>query len=66
LASGATLLLYDGNPFVDEGKILWKFAETERVTHFGTSAKYLDALEKSGLEPGKSFDLRALRVILST
>ena len=66
LASGATLLLYDGNPFVADGGILWTYAATERVTHFGTSAKYLDALAKTGLRPGKNFDLSALRVLLST
>lgn len=66
LAAGATLLLYDGNPFVDDGRILWQYAETERTTHFGTSAKYLDGLEKSGLTPETDFDLGALRVVLST
>ena len=44
LASGATLLLFDGSPFVERGRILWDLAEQERMTHFGTSAKYIDAL----------------------
>ena len=66
LASGATLLLYDGNPFVDGGRILWDFAQTERITHFGTSAKYLDALIKTGLKPKDEYDLSALRVMTST
>jgi acetoacetyl-CoA synthetase len=66
LASGATLLLYDGSPFHPSGDILWDFAEAEGATHFGTSAKYIDALKKAGLEPGKSHDLSALRALLST
>ena len=66
LASGATLLLYDGSPFVEHGRILWNYAQAERMTHFGTSAKYLDALEKSGLKPKEAYDLRHLRVVTST
>ena len=48
----------------DERNLLRYYAETERATHFGTSAKYLDALAKSGLQPGKRFDLSALKVNL--
>ncbi|MCL2656919.1 MAG: acetoacetate--CoA ligase [Betaproteobacteria bacterium] len=66
LASGATLLLYDGSPFAGDGKILWDFAQTERCTHFGTSAKYLDAAAKAGLRPRDTHDLGALRAIMST
>jgi acetoacetyl-CoA synthetase len=66
LASGATLLLYDGSPFHPSGNILWDFAEVEGATHFGTSAKYIDALKKAGLEPGNSHDLGTLRALLST
>jgi acetoacetyl-CoA synthetase len=66
LASGATLLLYDGSPFHPGGEILWDYAEQEKVTHFGTSAKYLDALKKAGLAPAKSHDLGSVRVLLST
>src|SRR5439155_20715183 len=55
LASGATLLLFDGSPFVDRGRILWDLAEQERMTHFGTSAKYIDALKKAGLVPRKDY-----------
>jgi len=66
LASGATLLLYDGSPFVGEGRILWELAEQERVTHFGTSAKYIDALKKTGLVPRTQYRLNALRTIFST
>ena len=66
LASGATLLLYDGSPFLQRGRILFDFAESERMTHFGTSAKYLDALAKTGLIPREHYDLSALRAIFST
>jgi len=66
LASGATLLLYDGSPFAGAGDLLFEYAETERMTHFGTSAKYLDALAKKGLRPGQRYRLDALRAVLST
>ncbi|MBL8248551.1 MAG: acetoacetate--CoA ligase [Candidatus Competibacter sp.] len=66
LASGATLLLYDGSPFVAGGRILWDYAQAERMSHFGTSAKYLDALIKTGLKPGEEYDLSSLRVMTST
>ena len=66
LASDATLLLYDGSPFVRDGRILWDYADEERMTHFGTSAKYLDALKKSGLEPRKDYRLSSVRALLST
>ena len=66
LASGATLLLYDGHPFGAGGNILWDYAEQERMTQFGTSAQYLAASAKAGLRPAKSHALGALRAILST
>ncbi len=66
LASGATLLLYDGSPFIDGGRLLFDYAAAEGMTHFGTSAKFIDALAKSGLRPGELFSLDRLRVIFST
>ena len=66
LASGATLVLYDGAPLHPDPGILWRLAERERVAVFGTSAKYLSALEKSGFEPRSRHALPALRSILST
>jgi acetoacetyl-CoA synthetase len=66
LASGATLLLYDGAPFFPDGSILWDYAEAERCTHFGTSAKYIDALKKAELAPATTHDLSSIRVMLST
>ena len=66
LATGATLVLYDGNPFHPDPGVLWRMAEHERVTVFGTSAKYLSALEKNRYVPADSVDLAALKTILST
>jgi len=66
LASEATLLLYDGSPFVSRGRALFDYAEAEGMTHFGTSAKFIDACAKNGLKPAASHDLSALRAIFST
>ena len=66
LATGATLVLYDGSPFHPDGNRLFDLAQEERISIFGTSAKYIDALKKAGLEPGRTHDLSALRAILST
>jgi acetoacetyl-CoA synthetase len=66
LASQATLLLFDGAPFIVRGRILWDFAEQERMTHFGTSAKYIDALKKIALVPVKDYALDTVRAIFST
>ena len=67
LATGATLVLYDGAPLpaVDPA-ILWRLAAAERVNVFGTSAKYLALAEKTGLTPQHDFDLAPLRAVLST
>jgi len=66
LASGATLVLFDGSPFYDDGRVLWKIAEREKLTVFGTSAKYISALQKAGVRPREEFDLAGLRAVLST
>lgn len=66
LASGATLILFDGSPFHPDEGVLWRMAESLRVTHFGTSPKYLSSLEKSGYQPAKQVSLPTLRTILST
>ncbi len=67
LASGATIVLYDGAPLRpgDPGA-LWRMAAEERITVFGTSARYLAGCETAGLAPGRSHDLSALRLVLST
>jgi acetoacetyl-CoA synthetase len=66
LASGATLLLYDGSPFIRRGAVLFDFAEAEGMTQFGTSAKFIDAVSKINLRPRATHDLSKLRAILST
>ena len=66
LASEATLMLYDGSPFHPDANALFDFAEKERITVFGTSAKFIDAVSKAGLQPADSHDLSSLRTILST
>ena len=66
LASKATLLLYDGSPFLARGSILFDYADAERMTHFGTSAKFIDALIKIRAAPKRSHRLGTLRVMLST
>ncbi|MBV2192262.1 MAG: acetoacetate--CoA ligase [Azonexus sp.] len=66
LACGATLLLYDGSPFAAKGTVLFDYAAAEKMTHFGTSAKFIDAAAKLGLTPGKTHDLAALRAMFST
>ena len=66
LAVGATIVLYDGAPLLGRTPILWDMAEAERITTFGTSAKWLALAEKEGMRPTESHDLSALRSILST
>ena len=66
LASDATLLLYDGSPFVGRGKVVFDFAEATGMTHLGTSAKFIDAIAKAGLKPRETHRLENLRAILST
>lgn len=66
LASGATLMLFDGSPFAKSGRILWDYAQAYRCSHFGTSAKYIDGLRKIDLQPGRDYDLSCLRAVFST
>ncbi len=66
LASRAAILLYDGSPFHPGPEALWDYAAEERMTLFGTSARYLDALRRSGFEPAAGRDLGALRTLCST
>ena len=65
LAIGATVVLYDGAP-LSPSSVLWDMAQEERITVFGTSAKYLALSQKEGLVPARTHDLSALRAILST
>lgn len=66
LASGATLMLYDGSPFHPDGNVLFDYAEDESISIFGTSAKYVDACHKAKVKPVTRHNLAALRTILST
>ena len=66
LATGCTLLLYDGSPFHPGPRVLWDMAEREGVTVFGTSPAYLRGLAKAGFAPKQTHDLGALRTLLST
>jgi acetoacetyl-CoA synthetase len=66
LTQGARLLLFDGSPFFPGPDALWRLAQDEKVAIFGTSAKYLAAIEKADVRPGTSFDLAPLKAVLST
>ncbi len=66
LGVGATLVLFDGNPFYPDPGALWRMAQDEKITVFGTSAGYLAALQNAGVKPGKEYDLSSLRAVLST
>jgi len=66
LASGATIVLYDGSPMHPRPDVLFDLAQREQVTLFGTSAKFLDASAKAGLAPGLDHDLGGVRTITST
>ncbi len=66
LALGAALVLFDGNPFHPDPGALWKMAQDEGITIFGTSAGYITALQNAGVKPGKSYDLTPLKALLST
>ncbi len=66
LSVGATIVLFDGNPFHPGPDALWQMAEQEKITVFGTSAGYIEALKNAGVTPKTSFDLTHLKSILST
>lgn len=66
MLAGATIVLYDGSPGYPDLGVLWELAEATGIHHFGTSAPYLMSCRKAALEPGRVFDLSALRTIGST
>ena len=66
LASDACLMLYDGSPFAMRGYALFDFAEKEKCTLFGASAKYIDALRASNFVPAERYDLSSVRLMTST
>ena len=66
LALGVTVVLYDGSPKYPDLSALWRLVEHERITYFGTSAPFLLACQRHGLEPAKEANLEFLRAIGST
>ncbi len=66
LASGATIMLYDGSPFHPTPDTLFRYVEEERINIFGTSPKFLSSLENVGYRPKEHFDLSSLKTLLST
>ncbi len=66
LASGCTVVLYDGSPFANNGDLLLDSIDREGISVFGTSAKFISALEQAGKHPAQSHELKRLRSILST
>ncbi|WP_417784211.1 acetoacetate--CoA ligase [Terasakiella pusilla] len=66
LACKSTLMLYDGSPFYPSGNILFDYADAEKITMFGTSAKYIDALNKADLKPRETHDLSSVQSMTST
>ena len=66
LATQATIMLYDGSPSYPDDTVLWRFANDEQFTHFGTSAKYIETLMKNNVKPRKNFKLKNLKTICST
>lgn len=66
LSCGATLALYDGSPFYPDGNVLFDFSDEVGINVFGTSAKFIDSLNKAELSPKTTNDLGSIRTILST
>ena len=66
LLTDAAIVIYDGNPAAPDPEVLWDLAATARVNCFGTSAAYISACIKNGVEPGRGRDLSALRSVGST
>jgi len=66
LATDASLVLYDGSPFYPDGSRLFDLIDRYGITHFGTSAKWIQAVEKAGLKPRQSHSLKSLETLLST
>ena len=66
IATQATIMLYDGSPSYPDDTVLWRFANDEQFTHFGTSAKYIETLMKNNVKPLTNFKLKNLKTICST
>jgi acetoacetyl-CoA synthetase len=66
LASGCSIVLYDGSPFHPTDAAMWDLVDQENISVLGVSAKYLATLEKKGVRPGSTHQLKSLRTLLST
>jgi acetoacetyl-CoA synthetase len=66
LAAEATIVLFDGAPLQPDPRILWRIAQEERVSVFGTGPRFLTACEQAGIRPRQEFDLSSLKAIIST
>ncbi|MCG9629438.1 acetoacetate--CoA ligase [Vibrio sp. Isolate30] len=66
LASGACLVIFDGSPMCPNPNVLWDLAQRANVNLFGTSAKYLEALEKASFKPAEHGSLPDLKTLCST
>ncbi len=66
LGVGATVVLYDGNPNYPDPNAMWQLIQDEKITIFGTSAAYINFLQKQGIRPGRDYDLSSLREISQT
>lgn len=66
LGVGATVVLYDGNPNYPDAGAMWKLIQDEKITIFGTSATYINYLQKQGMKPGQDYDLSSLKEISQT
>ncbi|KAF9190479.1 hypothetical protein BGZ51_006896 [Haplosporangium sp. Z 767] len=66
LTFGATIVLFDGSPFRPGPSALWDLVESEKVTAFGTSAKYIQAIQDAGYYPNKHHSLKSLHSLYST
>jgi acetoacetyl-CoA synthetase len=66
LAVGAAIMLYDGSPFYPDAGAIFQLAQDEKMTIFGTSARYIAGVEKAGLKPKEKYDLSSLKTMCST
>ncbi len=66
LSQGATIVLYDGSPFYPDNGAMFKLVQDEKATLFGTSPRYLAAVEKAGVKPALSYDLSCLKTVITT
>ncbi|KHF27406.1 Acetyl-coenzyme A synthetase [Anoxybacillus sp. BCO1] len=66
LLVGATVVLYDGSPTFPDANVLWELAEKAKITHFGTSAAFINVCMKQGMRPKDTYDFSHLQAVLST